>query len=179
MSLIKCVKCGGEISDKSKTCVHCGEIIDSDLSEKNDTNIKSISICPSCGISINDDTRICNECGFIIETIEKENINTEENINSIEYENPKGTQTKNNSALMNIILIAGTIIFSIFSIAFFTQGFNVKNDYLSNRYVGGDAYNFIINGTYFTGYTVLGSSCMICAILLLVTLIIIQQKKGE
>lgn len=32
-----------------------------------------------------------------------------------------------------------------------------------NAYVGGDAYNYIINGTYFTAYSVLGAGAFIIA----------------
>ena len=32
-----------------------------------------------------------------------------------------------------------------------------------NSYVGGDAYNYIINGTYFTGYAVMGTGSLIIA----------------
>lgn len=33
----------------------------------------------------------------------------------------------------------------------------------TNAYVGGDAYNFIINGTYFSGYMALGGALFVCA----------------
>lgn len=32
-----------------------------------------------------------------------------------------------------------------------------------NAYVGGDAYNYIINGTYFSGYSALSGSMYICS----------------
>lgn len=32
-----------------------------------------------------------------------------------------------------------------------------------NAYVGGDAYNYIINGTYFTAYSVQGMGCLLIA----------------
>lgn len=60
--------------------------------------------------------------------------------------------------------------FIIMSFYFFQQGFDKKDSYNNdenfsilnnNAYVGGDAYNFIINGTYFTGYLVIGSAMMI------------------
>lgn len=66
----------------------------------------------------------------------------------------------------------------LLSIAFFTigiiciyQGFDKKDNYYQsdyswssnvNAYVGGDAYNYIINGTYFAGYCALGGSLLIC-----------------
>lgn len=39
--------------------------------------------------------------------------------------------------------------------------YNNKNSV--NAYVGGDAYNYIINGTYFTAYSILGTGALIIA----------------
>ena len=73
-----------------------------------------------------------------------------------------------------IRIIAG--IFLIMAIIFYQQGFDKKDNYYydedytllnKNAYVGGDAYNFIINGTYFTGYLVIGSAMMISGMILL------------
>lgn len=33
----------------------------------------------------------------------------------------------------------------------------------NNAYVGGDAYNYIINGTYFTGYMSISAGCLVSA----------------
>lgn len=61
-------------------------------------------------------------------------------------------------------------IFFIMALVFFQQGFDKKDNYVNsesfsilntNAYVGGDAYNYIINGTYFAGYLALGSAMMI------------------
>lgn len=46
-----------------------------------------------------------------------------------------------------------------------------------NAYVEGDAYNFIINGTYFTAYCVLGIGSVICAIITSVAYLYISMKK--
>lgn len=35
----------------------------------------------------------------------------------------------------------------------------------TNAYVGGDAYNFIINASYFTAFAVMGGTCFICGAL--------------
>lgn len=62
-----------------------------------------------------------------------------------------------------MLIIAGSV--------FIYQGFDKKNNYYSNTtyselnknaYVGGDAYNYIINSEYFVGYIVLGSAAYIC-----------------
>lgn len=67
-------------------------------------------------------------------------------------------------------------ILIIVSISCINKGFDCKDNYYNseeysilnqNAYVGGDAYNFIINGTYFTGYSVLGGASGLGAIILL------------
>ena len=67
------------------------------------------------------------------------------------------------------------LIFLIIGIIMLVLGFGKKNNYNNpdneytfnddyiNSYVGGDAYNYIINGTYFTGYVVIGTGFLIMA----------------
>ena len=72
---------------------------------------------------------------------------------------------------ISVILILLSIGFFIVGISYCRQGFDKKdNYYLSeyswgrdrNAYVGGDAYNYIINGTYFAGYCALGGAMFVC-----------------
>lgn len=53
MALIKCNECGNEISDKTKTCIHCG----------NPIKLKKILTCSECGQIINKKDKICEKCG--------------------------------------------------------------------------------------------------------------------
>lgn len=65
------------------------------------------------------------------------------------------------------------ILFAIIGVIFIWMGFSKKNNYSNpdsdysyedeyiNSYVGGDAYNYIINGTYFTAYAVIGTGALI------------------
>ena len=59
-------------------------------------------------------------------------------------------------SFIGILLVLSSVVFCI-------TGFNKKNKYISpekasygydtqNAYVGGDAYNYIINSGYFAGY---------------------------
>ena len=55
MAMIKCPKCGQEISDKSKKCVHCGnELIPEILCKK---------YCTECGKEVYNDALECPYCG--------------------------------------------------------------------------------------------------------------------
>ncbi|MEG0836237.1 MAG: hypothetical protein RR413_12430 [Christensenellaceae bacterium] len=74
------------------------------------------------------------------------------------------------------LILVGTV--------FCYQGFDRKDNYQNydeyssinkNAYVGGDAYNYIINGTYFTGYVVLGAASYICSVILLSTGILLKN----
>ena len=78
-------------------------------------------------------------------------------------------------AVLFWILSAALILLSC---VIFAKGFDVKDNYYSsenypslnmNAYVGGNAYNYIINGTYFAGYSAIGSAAALGAVILLCT----------
>lgn len=63
----------------------------------------------------------------------------------------------------------------VFGCVFAFMGFDKKDNYYNaeiysnlskNAYVGGDAYNYIINSNYFTGYLTLASACFVCGTIL-------------
>lgn len=69
------------------------------------------------------------------------------------------------------ILLFLSLTFFAVGAYFVYQGFDKKDNYYQsdyswsksvNAYVGGDAYNYIINGTYFAGYCALGGAMFIC-----------------
>lgn len=71
-----------------------------------------------------------------------------------------------------------SIVFIIVGLSFVLAGFEKKNNYNldenypdlnRNAYVGGDSYNYIINGTYFTGYLTLGACFILSGIIAFVT----------
>ncbi|EPD85990.1 MULTISPECIES: hypothetical protein [Paenibacillus] len=79
-----------------------------------------------------------------------------------------------------ILLTAGCLLIYL--------GFDKKFNYYSsekftdlnrNAYVGGDAYNYIINSNYFTGYGVLGCSAFICATMFFCTALYLRSKDQE
>ncbi len=51
--------------------------------------------------------------------------------------------------------------------------------YSSNAYVGGDAYNYIINSNYFTGYNVLGMGCYVITALCLTSSAILKSLDAK
>ena len=112
--------------------------------------------CPECGKEISDKADTCPNCGYPIMVRPNTAVN-------------KGVSLITLKPIRNIFIIAALVCF-IASGVFFHRGHNVKNDYYNsedytifnkNAYVGGDAYNYIINGTYFTGYSVIGSAALL------------------
>lgn len=84
-------------------------------------------------------------------------------------------------------LMAISISLILMSAFFMYKGFDYKNQYKNseysilnkNAYVGGDAYNYIINGTYFTGYMALAGSFMISGLLCFIGANVIKEKEIE
>ena len=54
MAMIKCPNCGGDISDKAKTCIYCNYPL----------NIDPKTSCPECGNIIDSFTDVCTKCGY-------------------------------------------------------------------------------------------------------------------
>ena len=92
-----------------------------------------------------------------------------------------------------VALLILSIVFLVISWSFYSQGTDKKENYYNsdysslnkNAYVGGDAYNYIINGNYSTGYYVLsmgffisGISCL-CSSAIIGTLISTRAKDND
>ena len=131
--------------------------------------------CPECGREFDDSLMQCPNCGCHINNSDKSQsaLNKQKVIDYL-----KSLQ------VFFRILIA---IFVIITIVFFYKAYDVKHNYRNtdytilneNAYVGGDAYNYIINGTYFTAYSVIGSIGMLCATIFSVSAIWISIKIRE
>jgi hypothetical protein len=116
--------------------------------------------CPKCGCSISDT--------YIESAKQKENAASKTNPTAILY------------VLCTIFVITACV--------FFWKAYDVKHNYYNseysstlnkNAYVGGDAYNIIINGTYFAGYSVIASSCIVCGMVSFSTGLLLAKKKEE
>lgn len=57
MALIKCSRCGREISDKAKTCPQCGQPVVLESAGE------IPKICKECGLEISEDVEVCPRCG--------------------------------------------------------------------------------------------------------------------
>lgn len=129
--------------------------------------------CPKCGKEFIDEEKICSNCGFDSTDIDlgyqKMYIKGTTSDIKISQNNLK----KNHIAMKKISYTCFTIVAVLIVVGcvFFNKGFDKKNNYLNsttytdlnqNAYVGGDAYNYIINSEYFIGYIIIGSAAFIC-----------------
>ncbi len=161
-------------------------------------------ICPKCGVNIMD----LKEEPELVTTVKSKgviptSINNSQNITQ-GYDNPSINNVSQNAVPqqiqsptqnyytrkrvfpnLRIILIITAIVCFVGGIINYSMAMNVKNNYHNsefsseNAYVGGDAYNYIINSNYFTGYTVASVGLFICGALSLVSLIFISVKEKE
>lgn len=145
---MKCQKCGAENSDGSSNCVQCGAPLSNDVTPEDSLQTTTQDLEP----------------------------------NQAETNQAAVVNEKKASSKSLPILKALCAVFLIIGFVFFVKGFNVKNNYnnselsYENAYVGGDAYNYIINGTYFTGYVVIASASVLCSVVCLGTAFIIAGK---
>lgn len=164
--------------------------------------------CPECGREINEIEKKCPECGYPMNTDDKkvsprrihspmlvsQQTNDKQSDSWVDDQQPETGSLINESPIKmfkmikNILFVISLVFFAI-SIVFFYKSYNVKNEYFNsdysilnkNAYVGGDAYNYIINGTYFTGYSVIASSTLLSGVILFIgsTLILVKTKECE
>lgn len=143
-------------------------------------------ICPKCGAELSEDSEFCNECGEKIVTFTEilgKPYSSSDN-NTTKYVNSKKItlDSSNRSKITTVLTILIGIILICLSLYFFNCGFDKKDNYVSsltNSYVGGDAYNYIINGTYFSGYMALGSGILVSGVGLLCTGLILGKRRNK
>lgn len=131
--------------------------------------------CPQCNNEISDKAEKCPHCGRII-TANTLPVST--SVPTVQNNIPK-------------FLTIAALILAIVGTGFLIKGFHVKNVYKNyssddyyydyddnvNAYVGGDAYNYIINGTYFAGFMALTGTMYLCATGLFCTSLLLNNKK--
>jgi hypothetical protein len=81
------------------------------------------------------------------------------------------------------LIIAAVVLYLLAAVMFY-KGYDKMTNYYNsenypilneNAYVGGDAYNYIINGTYATGFFVLGSGFLLSGTVCVATSILSGQ----
>ena len=142
--------------------------------------------CPNCNNEVSDMADSCPKCGYVFKSHNP----------SIQKDAPQTTLTLGKMAKF---LKIGALVIAILASVFLIRGFYTKDVYANysnsdyyydnedhiNAYVGGDAYKFIINGTYFAGFMALSGTLYICSAGLFCTSILVglyikeEPKKDE
>ncbi len=90
--------------------------------------------------------------------------------------------------ILSVIFLIVAAVCMIFAIISISTGFDKKNHYRNydeyswgsvNAYVGGDAYNYIINAGYFAGYMALGGCLIISSVICSATGVVIAISKSN
>lgn len=194
-NLIKCSSCGYALDDGNEEitckCSSCGNVSEGNLANfatddledtlkhlddavSKSTVSTNLIRCPECGQEVKDTETSCPECGYPITKYEKKR------------QMSRKSCVDGLRSMRTMVIIFAVICF-IVSGVFFGKSNNVKNEYHNseysvlnkNAYVGGDAYNYIINGTYFTGYSVIASATLICGMILISNSIMLSVKIKE
>ena len=146
--------------------------------------------CPKCGQEFIDGEKICSNCGFDSSTIDLgyQKLQAESTISNVEIS--QNGSRKNHIAMKRASYCCFVIVAILVIVGgiFFNKGFDKKNNYYSsttytdlnqNAYVGGDAYNYIINSEYFVGYITIGSAAFVCGTIfaMLGTYLYVSSKK--
>lgn len=153
-----CPECYTELKDNESVCLNCGYIFAQELSKNRPVQGGDLQLA----------------CGKIKQEVER----VEAEIQSgVEAGGSSETNLEKKSVLgLRQFFILVAVIFLVVSGVFFYKAYDVKTNYYNsedfyslneNAYVGGDAYNYIINGTYFTGYAVIASAFLVSGILLI------------
>ena len=90
------------------------------------------------------------------------------------------SSSHNNSYPGKYLCIVFAILFIILGLHYSNVGFDKINHYSNdlihkNAYVGGDAYNYIINGTYTIAYFVKSTGYFICSVISIMTRLVIKS----
>ena len=173
-----CKVCNKEIPENEYgTCEDCHKEIIKRL-EENKEGKNDIKYCSKCGKILEDESKYCKYCENSLNITKK--VETEKSNNQILDENIESLGT-------NVLVVIAIILIIIASI-FVYKAFDCKNNYYNseynsslneNVYVGGDAYNYIINANYFSGYLNFAGSLYIISGICIAVKVLKSSKKLE
>lgn len=119
-------------------------------------------ICNNCGFAIPEGSLVCPKCGHSVDAAIKPDTTCP----------PPSKKKKKSSvwkrlSIVSLVCAAFTLFKGIHKMTVYDSGDYYPYD-IVNAYVGGDAYNYIINGTYATAFFVLTAMFVLAAIGLMV-----------
>lgn len=95
MALITCPNCGEQVSDKAKTCIHCGANL---IPEEK-------QICQECGAEIEPESDVCPKCGCPVKI--------EETAQKVEVTGVYINKKSKNIILILVIAVAAAIVIAL------------------------------------------------------------------
>ena len=119
--------------------------------------------CPKCGQLLTAEPGAVGTCPKCNTRVVCPKEDPEKNV--VDATQRQITQTKSNESGLLVLSILFFITSGYFLFQAYDKITNYRNaDFSSvNAYVGGDAYNYIINGTYSTTYVVIALIFVVCA----------------
>lgn len=137
-----------------------------------------MKICLECCTQYDDSIVKCTKCGY---TKFKE-IPSDVNVKNTDTSLNNSSSTFDFIEIFSFIttmLILLTVTTTVMGFVNISKAFDIKKNAFSYKYsyVGGDAYNAIINSNHFVGYIVLGMGCLIISVLLVFMIIKLNQKQ--
>lgn len=143
-------------------CRMCGKEIPEGMNE-----------CPDCGKEVLEETEIKPEKELVKEENETKEKNQPEEKGGVAYWGPWKW-----FSICSVIVSVIMLIIGFNKMFRYDNGEHFPYEYI-NAYVSGDAYNYIINGTYATAYFVLAGTFLLAAIGLLVLDYLSEKKEAE
>ena len=143
-----------------------------------------LTICSECNKEIEKTALSCPSCGCLITNDEHQEI-VHKKSDGISNDNNFSTFSTTNNNHSETLISLSAISF-IVSFIFYYKGYDKLTNYSNprsfslesqNAYVSGDAYNYIINGTYSTSFFVLGVGFSLIGLLLVIIYYLSKSRK--
>lgn len=158
---MECPKCFNKVTFGERECENCGYQFSNAQSETVE--------CPDCCNKIPLGSKICPKCGYDLDPAERYDFSYhQKSKNSVKARSFKGF------AIVFFIVSALTLALGLFKMFSYEnhQSYRYSDDMGEhhrsdniNAYVGGDAYNYIINGNYATGFFVISMGTLISGVI--------------
>ena len=140
--------------------------------------------CPKCKKENDNGALLCISCGFPMKDDNSQTV-VFRPYDGVGEENAASKMSKTSKSIVSkVFLISLSFLSFIMSAVFYTKGYDKMTNYYNsdysswskNAYVGGDAYNYIINGTYSTSFFVLSVGFMLAGLLLIIIYYLSKSK---
>lgn len=133
MALVQCKYCGKDVSDKAKSCPHCGESLVETVSEVEET-VTTPTICEECNTIVPEGAEVCPNCGCPITEKDTKEVAQKVEVTAVNLQVKKSTKKRAIIALaiVAVLAIAGVIGYSIHKENLAKEAAQISADYAAN-----------------------------------------------